>query len=100
MQVIGYDDIDDQRMCSECTCSAPEGSCDTTVYFSDLSCAGSGSALLVGSGGPTDCVSNASADYIEAGPADSSNVTCTASQSTAVGEVTATGPTTICCEPL
>jgi hypothetical protein len=99
-QIFGFDGFDDQRECSECTCSAPQGSCDVPVYYTNLACATTGQAILVASGGPSECMSNIDADYISVGNPDTSGVGCAPSEPTVTGTVTPTGSVTVCCEPI
>ncbi len=102
-RTVRYEDFEDDRACSECTCGSPDGVCEGPIIgFSNSNCSigldnetsdGESSVCLVDSNDgntPNFVAARVNVDPVAA---------CPASGGTLSGEVTETGATTICCTP-
>ncbi|MDI1430217.1 hypothetical protein [Polyangium sorediatum] len=101
---IVYDSFEDQRMCSPCTCGAPEGSsCSAWItLYEDAVCSAKTFNISVSSSKPTCLDINPEGQGIAAktakAPTYHSGV-CEASGGVPSGEVVLAGPRTLCCRP-
>ena len=103
-QMTRFGSFSDTRNCTECTCGAPSGLCDGTVFlWSAPGCADNGAGFISVSleigggcegGNPIFDVESAHASLSGANDAS-----CTPSSSPPTGTVTPTEPRTFCCIP-
>jgi hypothetical protein len=98
-----YDDFDDTRGCTGCSCGAPSGgSCELTIHLhSDAAPSCSTEVVSVPTGGCANIPGNQAirGRSYEVAQAPS-GATCSPTQtSTPIGMVVETGPTTFCCLP-
>lgn len=90
-----YEDYEDTRECSACTCGPADSSCDGTVYF--LNSAGGICNVFVDSVDAGGCSTHGGATRVEYTPDPSG--TCPPQGGNLTGEATPTGATTFCCMP-
>jgi len=95
---LAHGEIVDTRGCSECTCGAPEGTCEGGVVQMDLSANCPGGLSWEAEHG--ECLAGES--YFESARVTQSAtpiVSCAPSPVASVGSATLLGPVTVCCEP-
>ena len=100
-RTVLYDDFEDSRECSECSCGDPEGLCTGNIFgTSNSSCSlllnqqstdGENSVCLVDSNNVTDFV----AARVDVDP----QATCEPGGGVLSGEATEIDPRTLCCTP-
>jgi len=101
-QRVFYQEVEDTRACSTCTCSAPEGNACTVLAtaFQDGACGAIAGALLVTSASGDGCVDvppglalgGKTAEVVSAGAGS-----CAPGGGEPVGRVTPVHPITVCC---
>ena len=93
---VVFDDFQDNRSCSECSCGTAESQCNGVVDF--VNSTGGGSCnILVASVSAGGCGSHGSAPQAIYSP--NPEGTCPPQGGELSGEVTPTGAATLCCQP-
>lgn len=97
-RTVYYDELDDGRSCSTCTCGSATGTCQGAIQLTDnpnATCVGEILVAELGYGACTDTNTTLIAISGPSTPVGS----CAPSGGQLQGSVARNGPTTVCCEP-